>query len=78
MLLSFLNCILDIEIGNYCGLSLPSVVETASNQATVTFKSDSFEYVAYRGFNMMFAASQEGERWFIDSLIETSETLSVD
>lgn len=39
----------------------PEAVETASNEAVVTFISDDIEYVSYRGFNLNFTASQESE-----------------
>ncbi|XP_033347146.1 cubilin [Bombus vosnesenskii] len=48
-----------VEIGKYCGFVKPEAVETASNEAVVTFISDDIEYVSYRGFNLNFTASQE-------------------
>lgn len=50
-----------VEIGKYCGFVKPEAVETASNEAVVTFISDDIEYVSYRGFNLNFTASQESE-----------------
>nr|XP_012218853.1 PREDICTED: cubilin-like [Linepithema humile] len=47
------------EIGTYCGLQKPDVIETSSNQAYISFKSDNRDYVIYRGFSLNFTASQE-------------------
>ncbi|CAK9795155.1 Cubn [Anthophora quadrimaculata] len=61
-------------IGMYCGRT-PPVVETASNQALVTFKSDNFEYTLFRGFTMTFDASQEvcgGEFTAMESVIKSN------
>jgi len=49
------------EIGTYCGLQKPDVIETASNQAYVYFESDNRDYVSYRGFSLNFTTSQESE-----------------
>lgn len=47
------------EIGTYCGLQKPDVIETSTNEAYVYFQSDNREYMRYRGFSLNFTASQE-------------------
>ncbi|XP_050461753.1 cubilin-like [Cataglyphis hispanica] len=47
------------EIGTYCGLQKPGVIETSTNEAYVYFHSDNREYISYKGFSLNFTASQE-------------------
>ncbi|EFN66210.1 Cubilin [Camponotus floridanus] len=47
------------EIGTYCGLQKPDIIETSTNEAYVYFQSDNREYISYRGFSLNFTTSQE-------------------
>lgn len=49
----------DTEIGTYCGMTIPDPIETATNEAVITFQSDNFEYAVYKGFSMSFSAGKE-------------------
>ncbi|XP_012136673.2 cubilin [Megachile rotundata] len=46
-------------IGTYCGLTIPEPFETAANEALVTFNSDNFDYITYKGFSLKFESTQE-------------------
>ncbi|XP_029168402.1 cubilin-like [Nylanderia fulva] len=47
------------DIGTFCGLIKPDVIETSTNEAYVYFKSDNREYLGYRGFSLNFTVSRE-------------------
>lgn len=49
----------ETEIGTYCGMTIPDPIETATNEAVITFQSDNFEYAVYKGFSMSFSAGKE-------------------
>ncbi|XP_076766726.1 cubilin [Xylocopa sonorina] len=47
------------SLGTFCGFELPDTTYTASNEAIVTFQSDTLEFMTYRGFNVRYVASKD-------------------
>ncbi|XP_076628821.1 cubilin [Colletes latitarsis] len=47
----------DTEIGTYCGNKKPEIIETSSNEAIITFVSDTNDYRMSRGFSINFTSS---------------------
>lgn len=47
-------------------MTIPDPIETATNEAIITFQSDNFEYTVYKGFSISFNASNESMNvWLI-------------
>lgn len=47
-------------------MTIPDPIETATNEAIITFQSDNFEYTVYKGFSINFNASNESMNvWLI-------------
>ncbi|KAK2582770.1 hypothetical protein KPH14_005035 [Odynerus spinipes] len=47
------------DLGTFCGTQKPDIIETTTNEAFVTFRSDDRDYIAFRGFSLNFTSSRE-------------------